>query len=83
MTAAAMSERQASYRKEYQAQIHPLYSGLVHVGVMYAVGLAVIALMIIKFGSAGKGFEGRYTLRVRFPNASGVVLGMEVETLCW
>ncbi len=29
-----MSERQKQYRDEYQAQIHPYYSGLVHVGVM-------------------------------------------------
>ena len=38
-----MSERQRKFREEYQAQIHPLYNGLVHIGVMYAVGVATIA----------------------------------------
>lgn len=37
-----MSERQRQFREEYQSQISPLYNGLVHVGVMYAVGIAVI-----------------------------------------
>lgn len=34
------SERQLKFREQYQAQIHPRYSGPVHVGVMYAVGIA-------------------------------------------
>ena len=38
-----MSERQRQFRAEYQAQISPAYNGLLHVGVMYIVGLAVIA----------------------------------------
>jgi hypothetical protein len=41
-----MSERQRRFREEYQAQISPWYNGLVHVGVMYAVGLTVIAWCI-------------------------------------
>ena len=47
-----MSERQQKFRAEYQAQIHPLYSGLVHVGVMYAVGIAVIAYCISRLQGA-------------------------------
>jgi len=47
-----MSERQKKFREEYQAQIHPLYSGLVHVGVMYAVGLSVIAFCISRMQGA-------------------------------
>jgi len=37
-----MSERQRKFREQYLAQIHPLYSGTVHIGVIYAVGLGVI-----------------------------------------
>ncbi|MCA3130697.1 MAG: fatty acid hydroxylase family protein [Rhodocyclaceae bacterium] len=37
-----MSERQRRFREEYKAQISPWYHGLVHVGVMYAVGITVI-----------------------------------------
>ena len=33
------TERQLRFREEYQAQIHPLYSGPVHIAVIYAVGL--------------------------------------------
>lgn len=38
----AMGERQRKFRAEYQAQIHPLYSGPLHIGVIYIVGIAVI-----------------------------------------
>lgn len=38
-----IGERQASFRKAYQAQIHPLYSGPLHIGVIYVVGLSAIA----------------------------------------
>jgi hypothetical protein len=37
------SPRQVKFRAEYRSQISPLYNGLVHVGVMYAVGTSVIA----------------------------------------
>ena len=47
-----MSERQKQFRAEYQAQIHPLYSGLVHVGVMYAIGIAVIAFCVSRMQAA-------------------------------
>ena len=36
------AERQLRFRSQYQAQIHPLYSGPVHIGVIYIVGLSVI-----------------------------------------
>ena len=47
-----MSERQRKFRAEYQAQIHPLYNGLIHVGVMYAVGLSVIAYCVSRMQNA-------------------------------
>ena len=47
-----MSERQKQYRDEYQAQIHPYYSGLLHVGVMYSVGLSVIAFCLWRMQGA-------------------------------
>ena len=37
-----MLERQRQFRAAYQAQIHPLYHGFVHIGVMYGVGIAAI-----------------------------------------
>ena len=37
------TERQLKFRAEYQAQIHPLYSGPVHIGVIYVVGLSAIS----------------------------------------
>ena len=37
-----MTERQRRFREQYVADISPWYSGLVHIGVMYAAGLAAI-----------------------------------------
>jgi len=37
-----MSERQAKFREAYMAQVRPGYSGVVHIGVIFIVGLAVI-----------------------------------------
>lgn len=37
-----MTERQRKFREEYKASISPLYNGLVHIGVMYAVGIAAV-----------------------------------------
>jgi phospholipid/cholesterol/gamma-HCH transport system substrate-binding protein len=48
------------------------------VGLFLLVGFGVIALMIIKFGATGGGMENHYSLRVRFPNASGLVKGAKV-----
>ena len=47
-----MSARQQQFRKEYQAQIHPLYSGLLHIGVIYLVGLGVIGWSISRLQGA-------------------------------
>ncbi len=48
------------------------------VGLFLLIGFAVIATMIVTFGRAGRGMEERYNLRVRFPNASGLVKGSSV-----
>jgi hypothetical protein len=37
------TERQARFRAEYEAAISPAYNGFLHIGVMYAVGIAIIA----------------------------------------
>ncbi|MEI7967791.1 MAG: sterol desaturase family protein [Betaproteobacteria bacterium] len=46
-----MSDRQSRFREEYRANISPLYSGLLHVGVMYAAGLSVIAWCLARMDS--------------------------------
>src|SRR5262245_9055583 len=46
------SERQREFRKQYQAQIHPLYSGPVHIGVIYVVGLSVIGWCVSRLQGA-------------------------------
>lgn len=48
------------------------------VGLFLIVGFGVIAAMIVTFGRLGRGMEDRYALRVRFPNASGLVKGSTV-----
>ena len=37
-----MTDRQRKFREQYMAQVHPLYRGWVHIGVIYAVGLTAI-----------------------------------------
>lgn len=37
-----MTPRQERFRAEYKSQISPLYNGLLHIGVMYAVGISLI-----------------------------------------
>lgn len=37
-----MSERQRKFREQYKADISPLYNGLLHITVMYGVGIAAI-----------------------------------------
>ena len=37
-----MSERQRGFREKYVSEISPMYNGLVHIGVIYAAGLAAI-----------------------------------------
>ena len=45
----SMSERQKKFRAQYQSQIHPLYSGPVHIGVIYIVGLIVVVIAVLSF----------------------------------
>jgi len=47
-----MSERQRAFRAQYQAGISPWYNGLVHVGVMYTVGVTVIAWCLSRMADA-------------------------------
>ena len=37
-----MTERQKKFREKYVNEISPFYNGLVHIGVMYAVGITLI-----------------------------------------
>src|SRR5215468_5536939 len=46
------SERQLKFRDQYQAQIHRLYSGPVHVGVMFAIGIAAISWSVSRLEHA-------------------------------
>src|SRR5882757_2468408 len=48
------------------------------VGLFLLIGFGVIATMIVTFGRLGQGMEDRYPVRVRFPNASGLVKGSSV-----
>lgn len=44
MNTSVMSERQRKFREHYMAQVRPGYNGLVHIGVIYLVGLTAIWL---------------------------------------
>jgi len=46
------TERQLRFREQYQSEIHPLYSGPLHIGVIYAVGLSVIAWCVSRLQGA-------------------------------
>jgi hypothetical protein len=37
-----MTDRQRKFREQYKADISPLYNGLLHIGVLYGVGIAAI-----------------------------------------
>lgn len=37
-----MTERQRKFREQYKSRISPLYNGLLHIGVMYGVGIAAL-----------------------------------------
>jgi hypothetical protein len=37
-----MSDRQRRFREKYVSEISPMYNGLVHIGVIYAAGLAAV-----------------------------------------
>jgi len=46
------TERQLKFREQYRAQIHRLYSGPLHVGVMYALGIGLISWCVSRLESA-------------------------------
>ncbi|MFN0160021.1 MAG: sterol desaturase family protein [Burkholderiales bacterium] len=46
------TQRQLDFRAAYQAQIHPAYSGPVHIGVIYLVGLSVIGACVSRLAGA-------------------------------
>jgi phospholipid/cholesterol/gamma-HCH transport system substrate-binding protein len=48
------------------------------VGLFLLAGFAVVAGLVVTFGRAGQGLEKSYPIRVRFPNASGLVNGSDV-----
>jgi ABC-type transporter Mla subunit MlaD len=48
------------------------------VGLFLLVGFGVVAALVVTFGRAGQAIEKNYQLRVRFPNASGLVKGSDV-----
>ena len=41
-----MTERQRKFREKYVSEISPWYNGLVHIGVMYTVGIGLIAFCV-------------------------------------
>jgi hypothetical protein len=47
-----MTERQRKFREKYVAEISPWYNGLVHIGVMYAAGIAAIAWCVSRMQGA-------------------------------
>lgn len=48
------------------------------VGFFVAIGLAVIAAMVVYFGRFGDSIRGYYQIRVEYPNASGIFKGYSV-----
>jgi phospholipid/cholesterol/gamma-HCH transport system substrate-binding protein len=50
----------------------------IYVGLFLAIGFAVIAVMVVKFGKLGRGLTDFYEITVQFPNASGLVKGADV-----
>ena len=50
---ATMSERQRRFREEYRSNISPLYNGLLHIGVIYAVGLSAIWWCVQRLENVG------------------------------
>ncbi len=48
------------------------------VGIFVAVGLAILAALVVQFGRLGEGFKTYYTLTVHFADASGLLKGSDV-----
>lgn len=47
-----MTERQRKFREQYKSDISPLYNGLLHIGVMYGVGIAAIYYCVTQMQNA-------------------------------
>ncbi|HEY5811063.1 MAG TPA: MlaD family protein [Terrimicrobiaceae bacterium] len=48
------------------------------VGIFMALGLFAIGAMVVYFGRFGESIQGNYTIRVEYPNASGIYKGASV-----
>lgn len=48
-----MGERQKAFRAAYRADISPLYNGVLHIAVIYVVGISVIAWCAGRLSNAG------------------------------
>ncbi len=48
------------------------------VGIFVAMGLLVLAALVIQFGRLGEGFKSYYALTVHFPDASGLLKSSDV-----
>lgn len=48
------------------------------VGIFVAVGLAILAALVVQFGRLGEGFKSYYSLTVHFPDASGLLKSSDV-----
>ncbi|HEY1582086.1 MAG TPA: MlaD family protein [Chthoniobacterales bacterium] len=48
------------------------------VGIFVAVGLAILAALVVQFGRLGEGFKTYYGLTVHFADASGLLQGSDV-----
>ncbi len=57
---------------------NPENTTLLRVGIFMAIGLAVIAAMVVYFGRFGDAVRSYYTLRAEFPDASGIYKGAGV-----
>jgi phospholipid/cholesterol/gamma-HCH transport system substrate-binding protein len=48
------------------------------VGIFVAVGLAILAALVVEFGRLGEGFKTYYTLTIHFSDASGLLKDSDV-----
>src|SRR5881275_3186568 len=48
------------------------------VGIFVAIGLAMLAALVVQFGRLGEGFKTYYSITVQFPDASGLLNGSDV-----
>src|SRR5450432_1974627 len=48
------------------------------VGIFVAVGVSILAALVVQFGRLGEGFKSYYTLTVHFSDASGLLKGSDV-----